>query len=193
MQLKSVLFVSLWMCIAQVSQAREKTPPVPTDYPVSVSSAPFSNVLILTNEQKGYSERWKKNAREELSKPVNFAGKYRLFTYTGISEKECPGGGVCGWVIDKTSGQIVSELPATGDSHVYNQVGDNGTPTGIDFRALFNSNSLLFSLTAQTMPKEISFDNNGEPTGSPCETNYYKFENNKFIRVFEDKNGCHVD
>lgn len=195
MRLKFFLLIcfSLLSSFAASVQAGVQMLPTFADYSVAVSIGPFSKSLVLTNEQRAFSDRWIETAKKELNEKVNFAGHYRFFSYDGINGKECSNGGVCGWVIDKISGQVISELPAVGDSNIYNQVGDNGTPTGIDFNASFKKNSLLFSLTAQTIPKKIATDNNGYPTRPPCETNYYKFENDKFINVFEDKNGCNVD
>lgn len=195
MRLKIMLLAcaSIWICLTAAAQTEEPSLPVFSDYRATVSMGPFSKTLTLTVKQKSYSDRWKKKASEELNSPVNFAGKYRLFTYDGLNGKECSNGGVCGWVVDKLSGQIVSELPAVGDSNVYNQIGDNGTPTGIDFNALFKKDSTLLSLTAQTIPKKMVLDTNGYPTRPPCETNYYKFESDKFTKIFEDKNGCNID
>lgn len=195
MKLKSMLlaYSSLWMCLAATGQAESPKVPAFTDYPVTVSSGPFSNTLVLTKEQKEYSSHWKKIANAELTKNVNFAGYYRFFSYDGVNGKECPNGGECGWVINKKSGEVVSELPGIEGSSVYYQVADNGTPVGMDFGVSLNENSSLFSITAQMAPNKIRVDSYGYPARPPCETNYYKFENNKFIRIFEDKNGCNVN
>lgn len=83
------------------------------DYPTRVSKGPFATELNLTNKEKNYSNHWKKITTSELKKPANLAGHYRIFTDDKSSSGECLDhkGGVCGWVIDKLSGKIVTTLP----------------------------------------------------------------------------------
>ncbi|EHI7918817.1 hypothetical protein J9M50_004815, partial [Salmonella enterica] len=84
-----------------------------SDYPVAVSTGPFAKNIALSAEQQSYTNKWKQTMQRELAKPVNFAGHYRLYlSWNGELPKECGDNRwVCGWVIDKTSGEIVSELP----------------------------------------------------------------------------------
>lgn len=194
MQRKSILLacISLWVCATATIQAEDKMLPEFSHYPATVTSGPFSQTLVLTNEQIKYSAHWKKTMQQQLVKPVNFAGHYRFFATDAYQGDECQHG-ICGWVLDKSTGNVVSNLPESNGSDSYGAVGDNGTPIGEPFETKTQSDSLLLILTGQAIPKELKHDNDGVPITNPCETNYYKFENNKFIRIFEDRNGCNVD
>jgi len=164
-------------------------------YSVSVSSGPFATKLNLTNEQNNYSEHWKNMATAELSKTENMSGHYRIFTDVNSNGNECidHSGGVCGWIIDKLSGNVVASLPFVDGTNIYNQVADNGTPVGEEFRINTQKNSSLIVLTGQGIPQKIEYDKDGLPISYSCKTTYYVFKNNQFSKIFEDKNGCSVD
>jgi len=164
-------------------------------YAVSFTKKSFSTHLILTNEQEGYSEHWKKITMNELKKAANLAGNYRIYTDAGSQGSECLDhkGGVCGWVIDKVSGKVVTSLPSVNGSNVYNQVADNGTPIGEEFKIHTQENSALMILTGQAIPLKIESDEYGLPITYPCKAIYYVFENNQFRKIAEDENGCSVE
>ncbi|WP_261640579.1 hypothetical protein [Erwinia mallotivora] len=165
------------------------------DYPADINKGPFSNKLDLSGEQEKYSRHWKKITKNELKEPVNFAGHYRIYTDDKSSGNECLDhqGGVCGWVIDKLSGKIVAQLPAVAGTNVYQQVADNNTPVGEDFRIDTQKSSSLMILTGQAIPQKIEYNDNGIPITNPCQTTYYILENEEFSKVFEDKKGCAAD
>lgn len=162
------------------------------DYSVNVSPGPFTNKLHLTDEQKNYSEHWKMSITKELAKPVNFAGHYRVYAEDKGQGVECQRG-VCGWVLDKLSGTIVSGLPENNGSNSYGAVGDNGSPMGKPLDISTRKNSSLMVLTGQAIPQKMEHDKDGFPITNPCETTYHVFKKNQFIRAFEDKNGCSTD
>lgn len=165
------------------------------DYPADISKGPFATRLDLSSEQAKYSSHWKKITSSELKESVNFGGHYRIYTDDKSSGNECLDhqGGVCGWVIDKLSGKVVSQLPAVAGTNVYQQVADNGTPVGEDFRIDKQKSSYLMILTGQAIPQKIEHDENGIPITYPCNTTYYILKNNQFSKVFEDNQGCSVD
>lgn len=165
------------------------------DYPADISKGPFATRLDLSSEQAKYSSHWKKITSSELKESVNFGGHYRIYTDDKSSGNECLDhqGGVCGWVIDKLSGKVVSQLPAVAGTNVYQQVADNGTPVGEDFRIDTQKSSYLMILTGQAIPQKIEHDENGIPITYPCNTTYYILKNNQFSKVFEDNQGCSVD
>lgn len=165
------------------------------DYPADINKGPFTTRLDLSSEQEKYSSYWKKITNSELKKPVNFAGHYRIYTDDKSTGNECLDhqGGVCGWVIDKLSGTVVVQLLAVAGTNVYQQVADNGTPVGEDFRIDTRKSSYLMILTGQAIPQKIEHDENGIPITNPCQTTYYILKNNQFSKVVEDKQGCSVD
>lgn len=164
-------------------------------YPSDIDKGPFTTRLDLSSEQEKYSSHWKKITNNELKKPVNFAGHYRIYTDDKSNGNECLDhqGGVCGWVIDKILGTVVAQLPAVAGTNVYQQVADNGTPTGEDFRIDTRKNSYLMILTGQAIPQKIEHDENGIPITNPCQTTYYILKNSQFSKVAGDKKGCSVD
>lgn len=165
------------------------------DYPADINKGPFATRLDLSSEQAKYSSHWKKITSSELKEPVNFGGHYRIYTDDKSSGNECLDhqGGVCGWVIDKLSGKVVSQLPAVAGTNVYQQVADNGTPVGEDFRIDTQKSSYLMILTGQAIPQKIEHDENGIPITYPCKTTYYILKNNQFSKMFENNQGCSVD
>jgi len=126
--------------------------------------------------------------QEELNKPVNFAGNYRLYTAFGGHGKECcRDNWVCGWVIDKLTGKIESELPYDDGRNVYADIGDNGTPIGIAFEINAYKNSTLAVITGQTIPI------NDASKSYICKSAVYNFTKNKFEKIIESKSGCKID
>ncbi|MDU6411409.1 MAG: hypothetical protein E6560_10695 [Yersiniaceae bacterium] len=162
------------------------------EYATSISQGPFSTQLILDDEQNSYSAYWKNNMLKELSKPANFAGHYRLYLQDRGKGKECQHG-VCGWILDKLSGAVISGLPEYDGSNSYGSVGDNGTPVGKPLEILIYKNSKLMILTGQAIPFKIENDEYGLPITYPCKAIYYVFENNQFRKIAEDENGCGVE
>lgn len=172
------------------SNAEDVTDPQFSDYQTKVSTGPFAKKIILSNQQKEFSPNWKKAVQSELNKPVNFAGHYRLYTNFGGQGKECfRDSWVCGWVIDKFSGEIVSNLPKDDDgSDIYAGTGDNGTPVGIPFEIDAYKDSSMVVITGQAIP--ASKDPHDNPI---CKSAVFKFDNNKFIKLTESVDGCKID
>ncbi|KFC78100.1 hypothetical protein GBAG_3482 [Buttiauxella agrestis ATCC 33320] len=183
------------MPIAHAANQNVKARPDFKDYPVEISKGPFASQLEFSDEEKNYSSHWKEITINEFKKSENIAGHYRIYTDDKSSGKECLDhqGGVCGWVIDKLSGKIVMQLPSINGTNVYQQVADNGTPVGEEFRIETRKNSYLIILTGQAIPQKIEHDENGIPLTYPCQTTYYILKKNQFSKIFEDKNGCDVD
>ncbi|EOY5421225.1 hypothetical protein ACP6O2_001355 [Cronobacter dublinensis] len=101
-----------------------------SDFSVAISSGPFTENTVLASKQQHFTDKWKHIMERELVKPVNFAGHSRLYlSWSGELPKECGDERwVCGWVIDKTTGKIVSELPEFNGNHAYLSYDANGTP-----------------------------------------------------------------
>lgn len=192
-----IFIVSGFLGLLVSSATADGTSALPSfaNYAVNISVGPFAGTLHLTDDQEHYSEHWKNRATSELRKPENFAGHYRIFTSSNNQGNECidHDGGICGWIIDKLSGRIVASLPSNNGTSVYNQVADNGTPVGEEFRLNAKKNSTLLVLTGQAIPQKLEHDKDGLPITNPCETTYHNFKNNQFIKVFVDKNGCNTD
>ncbi|EOV0836714.1 hypothetical protein ACOHOT_004154, partial [Cronobacter sakazakii] len=106
-----------------------------SDYLVSVSNGPFESKIHFNQVQETYSEYWKSIMQEQLNKPVNFAGHFRIYTTLGGHGRECAHSNwVCGWVIDKKTGEVVATLPADiNGNNSYYEISDNGTSVGLPF------------------------------------------------------------
>ncbi|MGV3345339.1 hypothetical protein ACGVWS_06185 [Enterobacteriaceae bacterium LUAb1] len=172
------------------SAASDSSDPQFSDYQTVVSSGPFSNKIHLNSKQQTYSLNWKQSIQSELSKQVNFSGHYRLFTTVGGKGKECSNEAwVCGWVIDKITGEVVSALPGDNDgSHGYASVGDNGTPVGYPFEVDAYKDSSMMVITDQAIPSDKN--SNDSPT---CKSVVYNFKDNKFVKLIESEDGCNID
>ena len=171
-----------------IANSNSATNPQFSDFQIEVSTGPFATTILLSNQQEKFSTQWKNTMQEELNKPVNFAGHYRLYTAFGGHGKECSRDNwVCGWVIDKLTGKIESELPYDGGSNVYADIGDNGTPVGIAFEINAYKNSTLAVITGQAIPINDASKN------YICKSVVYNFTKNKFKKIIESKDGCKVD
>lgn len=170
--------------------ANDPSNPQFSDYQIAVSLGPFARKVHFDSEQKTYSKDWKKSILDELNRPVNFAGHYRLYTATGGRGSECANAAwVCGWVIDKLTGKIVSKLPKDTDgSSIYASVGDNGTPVGYPFEIYLYKDSTMVVITGQAIPADKSMNDN-----PGCKTVVYNFKNNEFEKLVESDDGCKID
>ena len=161
-------------------------------YPVKVSKGPFVKKLQLTEKEKKNSAKWKKKLQQELAKPVNFSGHYRLYiNHDEIYEKECIGDSwVCGWVIDKHTGKIVAELPEFNYSRAYHVYTDNGSPVPDDLVVEFYPNSSIIYIYGENIPYKEDVPR-GEKAEMKCGNIYWEFKNDKYEQLFfaecEDK------
>lgn len=148
-----VLFIFIMCAYSKVSFANVVLDPQFSDYETNVSSGPFAKKVYFDIEQQSFSKKWKERIQLELNKPVNFDGHYRIYTFSGGYESECPNEAwVCGWVIDKFTGKVVSKLPKDIDgSSIYASVGDNGTPVGYPFEIDFYKDSTMIIVTGQAI------------------------------------------
>lgn len=161
--------------------------PQSSDYPVAVSEGPFAKNIELTATQQGYTDKWKQVMQRELVKSVNFAGHYRLYlSRNGELPKECGDSRwVCGWVIDKATGKVVSELPAFNGNHAYFSYHDNGTPAPEEFAPDFYPRSSMLWMNGSNIPASGNGDNK-------CNYIAYNFKNNNFTTL-EIGDECDVD
>lgn len=154
------------------------------DHHIEISSGPFAKTLQLSAEQQHHSKKWQEIMRQELSKEVNFAGHYRLYlSKEGELPDECGGEEwICGWIIDKTTGSVVTELPVfNGNSSYYSTI-DNGTPSPYLFLAEFHPDSNMLWVDGENIPK---LKNHALSSGDKkCANNAYVFQQNKFSLLF---------
>lgn len=171
--------------------ANEGDAPAFNEYNVLLSHGPFKTKIHFTNEQLKKSDAWKKIMQKQLSEKTNFAGRYRLYiSEKGELPKDCGvNGWVCGWVVDKETGTVVSELPSFNGNTKYYSTIDNGTPSPDFFSAEFYSNSNLIWISGENIPESkagnISLDDKN------CSNSAYLFNKNSFLNVF--KGECEID
>ncbi|MFZ5273770.1 hypothetical protein [Enterobacter asburiae] len=156
------------------------------DYKVKVSHGPFAKTISLTDIQQHNTDEWKHIMQRELVKPVNFAGHYRLYiSKNGELPKECGDERwVCGWIIDKTTGQVVSELPEFNGNNAYYSYHDNGTPISEDFAPDFYPISTMLWMNGETAPRS-------NPDATKCNYIAYNFTKNTFTTL-EVGEACEV-
>lgn len=156
------------------------------DFGVQKSSGPFANKLSLSDEQKMHSEKWRKIMQRELKEPVNFAGHYRVYlSWNGELPKECGDARwVCGWILDKSTGEVVSTLPEFNGNTAYFSYNDNGTPRPDEFDPGYYPNSTMLWINGSNVPAK------GDGEGK-CAVMIYNFKDNKFIPVVYGE--CEVD
>lgn len=163
------------------------------DNSVRISEGPFAQAISLNSEQETYSNWWKKEINVQLSKPVNFAGHYRLYVTTGGHGSECLHDyWVCGWVLDKLTGKVVSTLPRSpegGDSYI--EAVDDGTPTGLKFKFTTQKNSAELTIQGRAANAPLQRDN-GDYETPECRLITYKFNGNDFDVLNEVSNGCNL-
>lgn len=157
-----------------------------SDFNVAVSTGPFVKKLLLENEP-AHSDKWKKMLGAEILKPVNYDSHFRVVL---IKNGELPldcgeKGWVCGWVIDKLSGEVVSELPEFNGNTKYFSTIDNGTPSPDLFDIEFYPNSSMLWIAGQNTPR------NNKADEAKCANTAYNFKNNKFTKLISAR--CEVD
>ena len=131
-----------------------------------------------------------KNMDIQIDQSINFSGHYILYTSFGGHGKECERDNwVCGWVIDKLTGKVESELPKDDNgSNIYADIGDNDTPIGLPFEVNAYKDSSMLLITGQSIPATSA--SNDSPT---CKSAVFNFTGNKFIKLTESTIGCRVD
>lgn len=158
-----------------------------SDFYVKEFFGGFSDRIKLSDNEKCYSTKWKNYIQSELIKPVNFSGHYRLaISKNGDLPDECGNNGwVCGWVLDKLSGKVVSELPMFNGNTRYFSTIDNGTPSPDLFAAEFYPNSSMIWVSGQNRPKK------SKEGGAKCANSIYDFKGDRFIHL--DAGRCEID
>lgn len=158
---------------------------------VIVSKGPFAQLVSLNSEQEAYSSWWKKQINSQLNKPVNFAGHYRLFVTSGGHGSECLRDyWVCGWVIDKLTGKVVTTLPKSpegGNSYV--EAVDDGTPTGLKFKYTAKESSAELTIQGRAANAPLQREN-GDFVIPECRLITYRFDGSNFNTLNEVSNGC---
>ncbi|WP_156365636.1 hypothetical protein [Erwinia sp. Leaf53] len=157
-----------------------------SDFHVREFLGGFSDRIRLSDTEKHYSKKWKNYVQSELIKPVNFSGHYRVaISKNGELPQECGNKGwVCGWVLDKLSGRVVSELPMFNDNTKYFLTIDNGTPLPDLFFAEFYPNSSMIRVSGQNRPKK-------KAGIIRCANSAYEFKNEIFTNL--DSGRCVID
>ncbi|MGE4802448.1 hypothetical protein AB8989_18950 [Yersinia hibernica] len=154
------------------------------DNKVEINKGLFSKRITLTQTQQNYSSKWKDIMQKELTEKVNFAGHYRLYiSKGGVLTKECGvNGWVCGWIIDKRNGEVISELPLFNENTNYYSTIDNGTPSPDPFFIEFYPDSNLIWINGENIPK--SKVGNISYSDKKCSNNAYVFKENHFNKIF---------
>lgn len=168
--------------------------PLPsTNDTIDVSHGPFAKNLVLTEKQENYSAWWKENIKKELNKPVNFAGKYRLFVSKGGHGTECAYDyWICGWVIDKLSGKVISTLPTSPEGgNSYAEFVDNGTSNGIGFEYFVTKDSSSITIKGRAVNAPLR-DKNGNFSIPKCRLIQYNFDGSNYSIIKEIDNGCNL-
>ncbi|ELY5826225.1 hypothetical protein ACMSZW_003292 [Cronobacter turicensis] len=149
-----------------------------SDYSVTISSGPFTENIVLASKQQHFTDKWKHIMQRELVKKVNFAGHYRLYlSWNGELPQECGDERwVCGWVIDKTTGKIVSELQQFNGNTHYRPYHDNGTPVPEAFEPAFHPQSTMLWINGNTAPSS-------NLNNLKCEYRIYNFKENIFSLI----------
>lgn len=186
MKVVNSLFLILMAC-SYSAYSEEGQAPKFSDFSVEVSSGPFVNKTKFTDAQKKSSTEWRALIEKELVKPVNFSGHYRLvLSKGGDLPKECGDNGwVCGWIIDKVTGGVVSSLPQFNGNTKYYSTIDNGTPSPDDFSIEYYPNSSLIFVSGQNKPE------NGSVNQTKCANVAYEYKNNGFQSLVSSR--CEID
>lgn len=170
----STIFLFQWASALHAGELRF------SDYSVTMTSGPFANQILLTKKQKTYSEKWQKIMSKELGEPVNFAGHYRLYlSWGGEFPDECGSERwVCGWIVDKITGEIISTLPEFNGNTAYFTYSDNGTPSPDKFQPIFHPNSSMLWMEGTNLPAK-------KGGSEKCGIAIYNFRNNQFTPLFK--------
>lgn len=182
----SKFLVSMVCFISFFSYGGEDTGPQFSDYPVEINPGPFVKKIEINKEQLQTSMEWKSFMQKELNESVNFAGHYRVYISKGGQFlKECGNDGwACGWIIDKSTGYIVSTLPLFNGNTKYHSTTDNGTPSPDAFDATYYPNSSMMLIYGQNNPS----DGSGE---IKCANGLYDFQNDSFKKISSSE--CDID
>jgi len=148
------------------------------DFNIKQSIGPFAEVLVLNDKQKMFSDKWQQIMQREISNPVNFAGHYRLYlSWNGELPKECGDARwVCGWILDKKTGEVVSTLPEFNGNTAYFSYNDNGTPRPEEFQPIIYPDSTMLWIGGSNIPASGEGD-------SRCANITYNFKDNRFILI----------
>lgn len=186
MKVNDFLFIILIGC-ALNAFSEDKQSPRFSDFSVKVSSGPFVDKIDFTESQKSFSTNWKGLIKRELVKPVNFSGHYRLvLSKDGMLPKECGvKGWVCGWIIDKMTGGVVSSLPQFNGNAKYYSTIDNGTPSPDDFSIEYYPNSSMVWVSGQNIPE------NGDVKQIKCANTAYQYIDDDFKFLVSSR--CEID
>ena len=178
MKIANTILTLLFFSIS--SHGAENVPQM-SDYKVRVNNCPFVKTLEIPPKFIDYSEKWKQVMQQELQKEVNFAGHYRVhLSKNGELPKECGDRAwVCGWIIDKLTGEIVSQLPKFNNNTKYYAIISNGTRSPDQFSIEFYAISSLIWISGQNHPEHGKFGLNEH-----CANVAYEFKENKFIKIF---------
>ncbi|EBF0273822.1 hypothetical protein DB992_06005 [Salmonella enterica] len=186
MKVNKILLCFYCFCFFSVFAAENNIPQF-SDYPVNLFFDSFAKKINLSNQQKNYSLKWKESIQNALLKPANFSGHYVIFiSKKGELPEECGNDGwVCGWIIDKINGEVVSELPNFNGNTKYYSTIDNGTPSPDLFDVEFYVKSSMLWVRGQNTPI------NEELGEVRCANTAYNFKSNLFVKLFSGK--CAVD
>ena len=130
--------------------------------------------------------------QKEFTKPINFAGHYRLYiAYEEVFKRECGAEGwICGWVIDKKTGKIVAGLPWFNGSRTYISYIDTGSPVPDNLEIEFYPNSSIIYIYGENVTDKENILP-GEKAKVKCGNIYWEFKNDKYEQLFfaecEDK------
>jgi len=180
-------FLFIFMCFTSVfSYANNSDGPQFSDYPIKISAGPFASKLYLTKDQLQATNKWISFMQKELVESVNFSGHYRIYiSKNGQFLKECGNDGwVCGWIIDKITGRVVSTLPLFNGNAKYHSTTNNGTPSPDDFDITFYSNSAMMLIYGENSPPN-------EASSIKCANTLYIFRDNVFSKILSTE--CEID
>ncbi|WP_133115976.1 hypothetical protein [Cronobacter sakazakii] len=141
----SKILATIFLTISFFILAGEVKVPNFSEYTVQPSKGSFAKKINLTSEQQAKSNDWKKTMQKQLVEKVNFAVHYRLYiSDRGELPEDCGiNGWVCGWVIDKETGRVITELPLFNGNTKYHSTIENNTPSPNPFFTEFYANSNL--------------------------------------------------
>lgn len=91
---------------------------------------------------------------------------------------------VCGWILDKNTGEVISTLPEFNGNTAYFSYNDNGTPRPDEFSPIFYPNSSMLWITGTNVPAK----GNGN---DECSIITYNFKENQFTPLLHAE--CEVD
>ena len=178
--MKITKVVLMLISFSVYSHGTENVPQV-SEYQVKTYNGPFEKKLKITHEFLNHSNKWKQLMQKELQKEVNFSGHYRVYlSRNGEFPKECGDRAwVCGWIIDKLTGEIISQLPSFNNNTKYYATINNGTRSPDLFSTEFYARSNLMWISGQNHPEHGKFG-----LHEHCANVAYEFKENKFTKLF---------